>query len=370
MVILVLNFLVFRHFLVDVMVAASIAAMLGPVYDRLNRGVGGRRSLAAGLLVALTTVVILVPLTAYGLILANQAVNLFTTIRPKLEPEALRSVWNEALPARFPWIEHAREWLQVDEPDPVFNVMEFVGPALSRIASGANRLVQGTVAGLTSAFFDLILFLLTLFFILRDGLKLRDELQSIAPVTPQRAKEVYVQLAKTVKGVLYSMVVVPVSQGILAMIGFALFGLPSPLFWGTMLIFGAMIPGIGSPPRLDTLCNLHFICELLLARLGYVPLWNLHHQRVGQYHQAHLATGNGADSSTTGLFCHFRGGPYFWSGRLSHWARHPLPDALRRPNLPSRRPSRKRRIDRVRCGLSLELLEIKAAWVRSSRVIP
>jgi predicted PurR-regulated permease PerM len=100
---------------------------------------------------------------------------------------------------------------------------------------------------LTSAFFDLILFLITLFFILRDGLKLRDELQSIAPVSPQRAKEVYVQLAKTVKGVLYSMVVVPVSQGILAMIGFTLFGLPSPLFWGTMLIFGAMIPGIGSP---------------------------------------------------------------------------------------------------------------------------
>jgi predicted PurR-regulated permease PerM len=100
---------------------------------------------------------------------------------------------------------------------------------------------------LTSAFFNLILFLLTLFFILRDGLKLRDELQSIAPVTPQRAKEVYVQLAKTVKGVLYSMVVVPVSQGILAMIGFALFGLPSPLFWGTVLIFVAIIPGIGSP---------------------------------------------------------------------------------------------------------------------------
>ena len=43
------------------------------------------------------------------------------------------------------------------------------------------------------------------------------------------------------------MVVVPVVQGILAMIGFSIFGLPSPIFWGTMLIFGAIIPGIGSP---------------------------------------------------------------------------------------------------------------------------
>ena len=124
---------------------------------------------------------------------------------------------------------------------------EFVSPALSRLASGANHLVQRTIGGLTSALLDLILFLITLFFILRDGKKLGRELGAISPVTPERANEVYDRLAKTVKGVLYSMVVVPVAQGILAMIGFSIFGLPSPIFWGTMLIFGAVIPGIGSP---------------------------------------------------------------------------------------------------------------------------
>jgi predicted PurR-regulated permease PerM len=139
-----------------------------------------------------------------------------------------------------------KEWLQLDQPDQTA-AMEFISPALSRLASGANRLVQGAVARLTSTLLDLILFLITLFFILRDGKKLGKELRSIAPVSRQRGNEVYVQLAKTVKGVLYSMVVVPVSQGLLAMIGFAIFRLPSPIFWGTMLIFAAVIPGIGSP---------------------------------------------------------------------------------------------------------------------------
>jgi predicted PurR-regulated permease PerM len=125
--------------------------------------------------------------------------------------------------------------------------MELIPPALSRLVSGANRLVQSAVAGLTSTLLDLILFLITLFFILRDGNKLGNLLRSISPVSTERANEVYDQLAKTVKGVLYAMVVVPVSQGILAMIGFSIFGLPSPVFWGTMLIFGAIIPGIGSP---------------------------------------------------------------------------------------------------------------------------
>jgi predicted PurR-regulated permease PerM len=245
-IILVLNFVVFRHFLVDVIVAASVAAMLGPVYDRLTRALRGQRSIAAGIMVALVTLIILLPLLSYGVLLGNQAVDLFASIRPYLQPENLRELLTQKLPLRYPWLADVRDWLRLDLPGQTTG-MEFISPALSQIASGANRLIQGAVAGLTSALLDLILFLLTLFFILRDGNKLGKELRSISPVSNERANEVYDQLARTVKGVLYAMVVVPVSQGILAMIGFSLFGLPSPLFWGTMLIFGAIIPGIGSP---------------------------------------------------------------------------------------------------------------------------
>jgi predicted PurR-regulated permease PerM len=173
-------------------------------------------------------------------------VSLFESVRPKLEPEALRLLWTDTLPARYPWLATMKEWLRLDQPDQTSS-MEFISPALSRLASGVNRLVQRAVTGLTSTLLDLILFLITLFFILRDGQKLGNELRSIAPVSEERGNEIYVQLAKTVKGVLYSMVVVPVSQGLLAMLGFTLFGLPSPIFWGTMLIFASVIPGIGSP---------------------------------------------------------------------------------------------------------------------------
>ena len=125
--------------------------------------------------------------------------------------------------------------------------MELISPALSQLASGANRIIQGAVAGVTSALLYLILFLITLFFILRDGEALARELKGFSPVSASQSHEIYQRLTKTVKAVLYAMVVVPVAQGLLAMLGFKIFGLPSPLFWGTMLIFAAIIPGIGSP---------------------------------------------------------------------------------------------------------------------------
>ncbi|MFQ5789802.1 MAG: AI-2E family transporter, partial [Acidobacteriota bacterium] len=175
-----------------------------------------------------------------------QAVGLFEWIRPQLESEALRQLWTETLPRRYPWIDSLKDWLRLTELDQT-RLMEFVSPALRQLASGTNRLVQGAVAGLTTAALELILFLITLFFILRDGKALGAELRSVSPVSDERANEIYDRVARTVKGVLYSMVVVPVAQGLLAMIGFGLFGLPSPLFWGTMLIFAAVIPGLGSP---------------------------------------------------------------------------------------------------------------------------
>lgn len=244
--VLVLNFVVFRHFLIVVIVAASVAAMLGPLYDRLTSAFRGKRSLSAGVMVALATVIIFVPLLSYGVLLGNQAVGFFESVRPHLQPEDLRELLTQKLPTRYPWLADIRDWLRLDLPGQT-TAMELISPGLSRLVSGANSLVQSAVAGLTSTLLDLILFLITLFFILRDGNKLGKELRSISPVSTERANEVYDRLARTVKGVLYAMVVVPVSQGILAMIGFSIFGLPSPIFWGTMLIFGAVIPGIGSP---------------------------------------------------------------------------------------------------------------------------
>ncbi len=54
-------------------------------------------------------------------------------------------------------------------------------------------------------------------------------------------------VGRTVKGVLYTLVLVPVAQGLFAVLGFWIFGLPSPLFWGTVLMLGATIPGVGAP---------------------------------------------------------------------------------------------------------------------------
>ncbi len=236
----VLAFLVFRHFLATFTVAASVAILLAPIQRSLTRALRGRASLAAGLLVLLTTIVILVPILVSAGILSQQAVAFFEWMKPRVQPAALETAYREWLPARYPWL---HGWLRFDDQE----AAQTVSTILSGTASGANKVIQGAVAGITSAIFELFLFLLFLFFLLRDGGALRAELRSISPVSEAQEREVVDHLERTIRGVLKAMFIVPFAQGFVAMLGFAAFGIPSPVLWGVVVVLAALIPIVGSP---------------------------------------------------------------------------------------------------------------------------
>jgi predicted PurR-regulated permease PerM len=240
----VLNLWMFRYFLVTLATAASIAVLLSPLLERLAVELKGKRSLAAGLLTVLLGVILLVPVAIYGTILVKQAVDVFEEIRPLLEPGALSDFWSRQLPERFPLIARLQEYFGATSLD---GALARIAPVVSNIAGGVNRVVQTTVTGLFSTILYLALFLLAMFFLLRDGSRFTAEILRLLPFSGDEREEIFQSIGRTVKGVLYSLVLVPMAQGLCAVVGFWFFGLPSPLFWGTVLMFGATIPGVGAP---------------------------------------------------------------------------------------------------------------------------
>jgi len=240
LLVLFLAFLVFRYFLATFTVAASVGILMAPMQRRLTGLLKGRPSIAAALLVLLATLVILLPVLVSAAILRQQAVAFFEWLRPNVQPDALQALYRETLPARYPWLQG---WLRFDEQE----ATQAISAVLSRAAAAGNGLMQGAVAGLTTALFDLVLFLMMLFFVLRDGGRLRAELRGISPLSEAQERGIFEHLGGTVRGVLKAMVVVPFAQGFAAMIGFALLGVPSPVLWGVVVVLAALVPLFGSP---------------------------------------------------------------------------------------------------------------------------
>jgi predicted PurR-regulated permease PerM len=244
LLVVVLNVWMFRYFLVTLSTAAAVAVLLAPLFERLSARLRGRRSVAAGLATALIAVLILVPVAAYGTVLIRQGVEVLERLRLPEDPAALGQLWSRDLPERFPWIQSLQQFLGIASFD---IALARIAPVLSNLATGLNQLVQSALGGITRAVLHMILFLLAMFFLLRDGRRFAAEVFGLLPFSEPERDEMLRSVGRTVKGVLYAMVVVPVAQGLLAVLGFWLFGVPSPFFWGTVLIFAATIPGVGAP---------------------------------------------------------------------------------------------------------------------------
>src|SRR5512143_822488 len=240
-VILLLAYWVFRPFILVFAVSACVALLLGPVQKRLAATLGGRRSVAAALLVLFTTLVILVPVLTSLFLLTRQFALFLEWIRsqPVLGPQELAEFWQQ-LPQRYPGLRHWIVWIQAQ-------LTPAISGGIAELAGRANVLLQNVLGRATLAVVDLGLFLLMLFFLLRDGGRLKAELRPISPFSEEQERLIFDHLERTIIGALQAVVVVPVAQGILAGIGFMLFGVPSPFVWGTAVILAATVPLVGSP---------------------------------------------------------------------------------------------------------------------------
>jgi predicted PurR-regulated permease PerM len=238
-IVAVLAFVVFRPFLAIFTVAASVALLLNPAQGRLTQLLRGRNALAAALLVIATTLLLLVPVLTTAAILSEHAVTFFAWVRPQLQPEALRDLWRDTLPQRFPWL---AGFLRFDEQ----GASEAASAILSRLAAATNGFLQKTVAGLTEALFELVLFVMMLFFLLKDGRALRRAVEAISPLSLAQEAAVAEHLSLTVRGVFKAMILVPIVQGVVALPGLVLFGAPSPLFWSVLVFLAALVPILGS----------------------------------------------------------------------------------------------------------------------------
>jgi len=236
-VIVVLAFLVFRPFLLTFTVSASVALLLHPLYARLSRALGGRGSLSASLIVLVTTAAILIPLVSSMVILGGQLVAFLDWVGPRLEPAEIEKLWGAWVRPRFGrWLDR---W-QV-------HLMPLVSSALSSLAAGATALVRRVAAEVTTAIYELTLFLLMQFFLLRDGRRLQAELRHLSPFSAAQESLILDHLGRTVKAVMQAMLVVPLAQGFMASVGFWIFGIPSPVVWGVAVTFAALVPILGSP---------------------------------------------------------------------------------------------------------------------------
>jgi len=86
-----------------------------------------------------------------------------------------------------------------------------------------------------------------MFFLLRDGKDIANKVKRLLPLKKHYQKRVFEKSKEVTFAVVYGHLSVALIQGALGGIGFLILGVSSPLLWGLVMAFAALIPFVGTP---------------------------------------------------------------------------------------------------------------------------
>ncbi len=93
---------------------------------------------------------------------------------------------------------------------------------------------------------NLFVIFFTMFYFLKDGKRVVIRLNEFLSFHETKYKFIVKRFKEITKGIIFGYVVVAAIQGVLAALGFYLFGVNSPLFWGVVVAFAALLPFLGT----------------------------------------------------------------------------------------------------------------------------
>lgn len=229
--------LVLWPFLTSLIWAAILASTSWPVFLRLNRWVGNRRTLTAALMTVLGTVALLGPIVAVALAQADNVAEL---------ARATSALSKEGLPDAPAWLAKLplvgstlHGYWQQFAHDGQRLINELGKPAQAAALSGGRVLGQGVLD------MALAVFLTFFFFIHGETLSTRLRI-AMERLTGARANYLLDIAHGTVSGVIYGVLGTALAQGVLAAIGFAIAGVPGAALLGAVTFFLSVVP-IGPP---------------------------------------------------------------------------------------------------------------------------
>lgn len=116
----------------------------------------------------------------------------------------------------------------------------------SAITGWISENLQGFVGGTFNAFIAIGLMYFMLFYMFTNRKDLRESLRDYIPMNRNNIKEVGIEVQKMVRSNALGIPLVGLAQGIVALIGFLIFGTEDPFFWFVIVTISSMIPFVGT----------------------------------------------------------------------------------------------------------------------------
>ena len=259
LLILYISFLIVKPLLPYIVLAFVLGSAMYPLTKRFNERIKNK-TIVAFIMILLVLVILILPLSYTVGNLINQASGVYKSFDPQIIDE----------------ISDYLSGVSGKEVDVSAYLIKSISEIRNYIISSIPEFIEsisGMVLGLFVMFF-------TLFYIVRDGETIKKSLSDLVPLNDEYKTRLIEDIDKVTRGVINGQVLTAVIQGIVGGLGFFIFGVPNPIFWGFIMVILAIIPLLGTamiwvPAGIIELMSGNYVSGVGILLFGAIIVGNL-----------------------------------------------------------------------------------------------
>lgn len=228
----VLSYFLLKPFFLPLFLGGILAYLLYPVYTFLLRGFK-YKTVTALLVCVLIGLLVLIPGVFMVKVLVKESYVLFLLAKQKLAVGIFRGCTNSFCQSLVEF--GKQEIISSQIKTGVKLITDWIIHKGSALLAGVPRAVLATFI----TFFSL-------FYFLRDGPAFLHWVSCVLGMHEKKYAYITQRMKETLHGIIHGYVLIGLLQGVLGALGFFLFGISSPLFWGITMAFLALLPSLGT----------------------------------------------------------------------------------------------------------------------------
>jgi len=246
LLLLVFLFLFSAPFVGTIIIAAVIVTGVYPIHKLLHKKLHLPKAISSFISLILVAAIILVPLSLFFILAADEAAGAYQIISDKItfltekDISFIPSLLQKGSIGKM--INRISEFAPISATDVISVFRDFIGRISSVLLSQSTNILKN----LSLFLIHMVVFLLAMFYLLKDGDKLVDYIKGLLPLSEKYRKELFKKLSRLSYGIIYGIFGAAIAQGFLVGVGMAMVGIENTIFWGALAALLSPLPYIGT----------------------------------------------------------------------------------------------------------------------------
>ncbi len=230
-----------RGLLAAIVLASLFAIVLKPLERALAGALGKRGSWSPALVMLVAITLFFAPLSIVGFVAARSSVTLIGSLRSMPRDEM-----NTVVKRGYMYIDSVLNRIGMRFPHEDINAaLTDIGQnVLSYMGDIASSLARSTPAFMLSMF----VFLMALYFLLRDGPRLLEWIATLLPFSPADTAALFTSVRESVRNVMLGSLLVGLVQASLVLVLLLAFSIPGAFALFTLALILSLVPVVGTTP--------------------------------------------------------------------------------------------------------------------------